>query len=91
MGMFLNSNVPFEAYSEIVSDIYFVDKSMLIEELLPAIGKTNRYICITRPRRFGKSVMAAMVGAFLEKVWTAAGCRRTAAVISLISPASWMA
>ncbi|MCD8348579.1 MAG: AAA family ATPase [Lachnospiraceae bacterium] len=27
----------------------------------------NKHICITRPRRFGKSVMAAMVGAFFSK------------------------
>lgn len=67
MGMFLNSHVPYDAYREIVSDTYFVDKSELIEELLPALGKMNKYICITRPRRFGKSVMANMVGAFFEK------------------------
>ena len=40
---------------------------MLINELIPAIGKRNRYFCITRPRRFGKTVMANMVGAFFEK------------------------
>ena len=67
MGMFLNSHVPYDAYREIVSDTYFVDKSELIEELLPTLGKMNKYICITRPRWFGKSVMADMVGAFFEK------------------------
>lgn len=67
MGIFLNSKAPYEAYKEIVSDTYFVDKTALIEELLPSIGKKNRYFCITRPRRFGKSIMANMIGAFFGK------------------------
>ncbi|MDO4325709.1 MAG: AAA family ATPase [bacterium] len=67
MGMFLNSNVPYDVYKGIVEDTYFVDKSELIGELFPALGKMNRYFCITRPRRFGKSVMANMIAAFFEK------------------------
>lgn len=67
MGMFLNSSVPYDAYQEIMQDNYFVDKSDLIDELLPALGTRNRYFCITRPRRFGKTVMANMVGAFFGK------------------------
>ena len=64
MGRFLNSKVPYADYSETVSETYFVDKTTLLRELIPALGKKNRYFCITRPRRFGKSVMANMVGAF---------------------------
>lgn len=67
MGTFLNSRMPFEAYKSVVSGRYFVDKSKLIEELLPALGTEERFYCITRPRRFGKSVMANMVGAFFGK------------------------
>ena len=29
----------------------------------------TQYICITRPRRFGKTIMANMLGAFLGKRW----------------------
>lgn len=43
-----------------------MDKSDLIEELFPALGMDERFFCFTRPRRFGKSVMANMVGAFFE-------------------------
>lgn len=64
MGTFLNSTSPYERYKAMVSDIYFVDKSALLKELIPALGKPNKYFCITRPRRFGKSVMADMVAAF---------------------------
>lgn len=67
MGMFVNSRIPFDSYKTARSEKYFVDKSALIAELLPALGKSQRFFCITRPRRFGKSVMANMVGAFFEK------------------------
>lgn len=67
MGMFLNNNVSYKAYKAVVEDPYFVDKSELLAELFPLIGRKNRYVCITRPRRFGKTVMANMVGAFFGK------------------------
>lgn len=67
MGIFLNSRMPYTDYSGMAADTYFVDKSELIADLLPALGKKNRYFCITRPRRFGKSVMACMVSAFFGK------------------------
>ena len=62
--MFLNSIVPYEKYRSVAEDTYFVDKTALLAELIPALGKEKRYFCITRPRRFGKTVMANMIGAF---------------------------
>lgn len=67
MGIFLNSKMPCADYRQTVLETYFVDKSALIKDLIPALGKKNRYFCITRPRRFGKSVMANMVGAFFGR------------------------
>lgn len=67
MRMFLNSRIPYDAYRAAAAGSYFVDKSNLIEELFPAIGMDERFFCLTRPRRFGKSVMANMIGAFFEK------------------------
>lgn len=67
MEMFLNSRAPYEAYRLVVEGKYFVDKTELLEELIPALGNTERFFCITRPRRFGKSVMANMIGAFFGK------------------------
>lgn len=67
MGMFLNSIVPFEAFKATKTGTYFVDKSNLISELIPAFGTEDRFYCITRPRRFGKSVMANMIASFLGK------------------------
>lgn len=67
MGMFLNNRAPFEAYKITADDRYFVDKSALLEELIPSIGREQRFLCITRPRRFGKTVMANMVAAYFGK------------------------
>ncbi len=67
MGMFLNSRIPFESYRMVKRDTYFVDKTALIDELIPFLEVEKRFFCITRPRRFGKSVMANMIGAFFGK------------------------
>ena len=64
MGMYLNSKAPYEMYKKIVKNLYFVDKSLLLTELIPSFGSINCYCCITRPRRFGKTIMANMIGAF---------------------------
>lgn len=67
MGIFLNSTSPYKKYQAVVTDTYFVDKTALIEELIPSLGKEKRFFCITRPRRFGKTVMANMTASFFGK------------------------
>lgn len=68
MGRYLNSMAPFETYRQIAGTRFFVDKILLLEDVLNAAETDGqKYLCITRPRRFGKSVMANMVGAFLGK------------------------
>lgn len=68
MGRYLNSRVPFEVYREIAGTRFFVDKSLILEEILSAAEVDGqKYLCITRPRRFGKSIMACMVAAFFGK------------------------
>lgn len=69
--MFLNNGIAYKAYKAAVEEPYFVDKTMLIDELIPLLGRKNRYVCITRPRRFGKTVMANMVGAFFGRAQSA--------------------
>ena len=68
MGMFLNSIAPFEEYREIAGTRFFVDKSDMIDEIIDmAMAGGEKYLCFTRPRRFGKSVMANMVAAFFGR------------------------
>ena len=46
--------IGYEDFKEIIDDnMYYVDKTMLIYELLTDGGKNN---LITRPRRFGKTL-----------------------------------
>ena len=54
-------------YEEIAGSKYFVDKTELISRVAERIGTSNKYLCLTRPRRFGKTVMANMLGAFFTK------------------------
>lgn len=68
MGRVLNSIGQFEMFKGMYEDEYFVDKSTIIEKLNHVIGKTSkRYVCITRPRRFGKTVMTNMISSYYAK------------------------
>lgn len=65
MGTYLN---PYNcSYAEIVNSETFVDKTLLIQDLSKRINTASKYICISRPRRFGKSVNAEMLSAFYSK------------------------
>lgn len=68
MGMFLNSSSPVEEYKDITGSRFFVDKTWLLDEIISSVKVDGqKFLCITRPRRFGKSVMANMICAFLKK------------------------
>ena len=48
-------------------DDEYVDKSDLISLTNNFINKSRRFMCVTRPRRFGKSVTAYMLNAYYSK------------------------
>ena len=58
MGNYLNTVTAYDAYRKEYNSPYFVDKSPMLKELIARIDTGTNYICIIRPRRFGKSVMA---------------------------------
>ena len=65
MGTYLNpSNQNF--IKTISSEIY-VDKTDMILELNALVNTEQSYVCVSRPRRFGKSVAANMIGAYYQK------------------------
>ncbi len=66
MGNYLNASTVYDAYLREYQSPYFIDKSLLLEELIPRIETSTNYVCITRPRRFGKSVMANMIASFFS-------------------------
>ncbi|MGL5693122.1 MAG: AAA family ATPase [Peptostreptococcaceae bacterium] len=67
MTVYLNTNKSLENYKTLYKSKYFVDKSLVIETLNENIGTSDRYVCITRPRRFGKSSVADMLGAYYSR------------------------
>ena len=53
-----------ENFEELLTeDFYYIDKTLLIKDLLNNWGKVNLF---TRPRRFGKSLNMSMLKAFFE-------------------------
>ncbi len=67
MGNYLDSPDALTAYTAVYNSPYFVDKSAILAEIIPRANTTEKYICITRPRRFGKSVTANMIAAFFSR------------------------
>jgi uncharacterized protein YnzC (UPF0291/DUF896 family) len=65
--MYLNTNRSLKNYKDLYNSKYFVDKSLFIESLNEVITTSDKYICVTRPRRFGKSSVVDMLGAYYSK------------------------
>ena len=65
MGSYLNSG-NFSFRGSLRSKIY-VDKSELIEKTNEAFCTEQKYICVSRPRRFGKSMAANMLAAYYDR------------------------
>ncbi len=64
MGNYINPGN--NGFSEIRNDVY-VDKTALISQINQIINTPRRLICISRPRRFGKSFAAQMLCAYYGK------------------------
>lgn len=65
MGIYLNpGNKSFQM--SLNSKIY-VDKSNLIAYTNSVINTEQRFVCVSRPRRFGKSMAASMLAAYYGK------------------------
>ena len=64
---FLSSGTGYALFEREARKKTYVDKSMLIDRVYRYAMEINAYICITRPRRFGKSVAANMLAAFFDE------------------------
>lgn len=62
MGMLLNPSA--ESYRMAVNSKIYIDKSMLISVINECINTSQRFVCVSRPRRFGKSITADMLCAY---------------------------
>lgn len=65
MGIYLNpSNANF---TETLKRPIFVDKTMILRELNRFIDSDNHYICVSRPRRFGKTIASDIITSYYSK------------------------
>ena len=62
MGQYLNPGT--EAFQTSINSQIYIDKSLLIEKINRVICTEQKYICVSRPRRFGKSMAANMLAAY---------------------------
>ena len=65
MSLYLNKNN--DKFKEYKSARIFIDKSNLIKECNSLFGTSDKYMCITRPRRFGKTMALSMLNAYYSK------------------------
>ena len=65
MGNYLNQDGK-KFYEITHSDIY-VDKTELLTYTNSVLQTLQKYICISRPRRFGKSITASMIAAYYSR------------------------
>ncbi|MGN0631715.1 MAG: AAA family ATPase, partial [Ruminococcus sp.] len=62
MGIYLNPDNT--DYQEALNSEIYVDKTKFIEYTNSVLRTSQKYICVSRPRRFGKSMAANMLTAY---------------------------
>lgn len=81
MGVYLNSSSAYGLFRREYASRYYVDKSGILADLVQRVeldlddieeqelgqGIEPKYVAITRPRRFGKTVTANMIAAYFGK------------------------
>ena len=70
MGIHLNPGA-IRLQEALRSEIY-VGKSGMLNYLNKVFATEQRYVCVTRPRRFGKSMAANMISAYYDRTTDAA-------------------
>ena len=64
---FLNRKDSMDGFRKSINSRFFVDKSMLIEAVADKISTKEKWICVSRPRRFGKTMALEMLSAYLTR------------------------
>ena len=62
MGIYLNPGN--EGFCSALKSQIYVDKTQLLEYTNSVLDSEQRYLCVSRPRRFGKSITAGMLVAY---------------------------
>ena len=56
-----------KGFRESMNSEIYVDKTGLIEKTNAVIDTRQKFLCVSRPRRFGKSMAADMLAAYYER------------------------
>lgn len=64
---FLNRNKNGDGFRELLNGRIFVDKTGIIDEINHRISTKEKWICISRPRRFGKTTVLETLAAYYTK------------------------
>ncbi|MGL5067354.1 MAG: AAA family ATPase [Sarcina sp.] len=67
MANYLNTNESIINFNKLLREKFYIDKSEIISEINGRIDTTSGYICVTRPRRFGKTSVVDMLGSYYGK------------------------
>ena len=65
MGIYLNPGS--KGFEMAVNSQIYIDKTGMIRHLNSLINTEQRYVCVSRPRRFGKTMAAKMLCAYYSK------------------------
>ena len=65
MGTYLNPGKG--AFEEALNSEIFVDKTEMIRHLNSLVKTSQKYVCVSRPRRFGKSMATNMICAYYDR------------------------
>ena len=65
MGIYLNPG--YENFRRTLAAPIYVDKTMMLKEMNRFIDQGNNYICVSRPRRFGKTIASNMISSYYSK------------------------
>ena len=65
MGLYLNPNA--EAFKDDRNTRIYIDKSLIVAELNKLVSSKEDFLCISRPRRFGKSMVGNLISAYYSK------------------------
>lgn len=65
MGIYLNPGN--DVFAKITRQPIYVDKSGIISSLNGIMEHGNEYVCVSRPRRFGKTVVGNLISSFYSR------------------------
>ena len=86
MGIYVNPTM--QAFEEAVNSDIYVDKTEMILDINKVVGTKQKYISVSRPRRFGKTMAADMLCAYYGRNNKARGVFK-GRKIAEISPDDW--